>query len=214
MLLAALVCALGLACASPEGTGGGYSYFNRPRGDDSWSYPIARWQAREREAEPVAAPRAVRPPALAGPGTEAPLRGRYQSFLALRRRQLAQEVAAWVQGESRDRYLDDGPVDFWPTFEEALAAPGDDCDGLELLSYHVLRELGFPPGELFRAILHHPRFGQHHMVTLWFETPDDPWVIDPTATVTGSPRRMSEIEDWRPVKVFSETLEYTVRSAR
>ena len=49
------------------------------------------------------------------------------------------------------------------------------------------------------------------MVTLWFETPDDPWVIDPTGAMTLGMPRMSELPEWEPIKVFSEDLEFTVR---
>ena len=49
------------------------------------------------------------------------------------------------------------------------------------------------------------------MVTLWFENPDDPWVIDPTGAMTLGMPRMSELKNWVPIKVFSERLEYTVR---
>ena len=139
-----------------------------------------------------------------------PLRTRYSTFLAFQRRRLAREVSGWIQAEAREWYVEDGPLDVWPAFEETLDADGDDCDGLELLAYNALRQLGFPPEQIFRAILRDVRLDQHHMVTLWFELPDDPWVIDPTGTVTNQMRRMSEIEDWVPLKIFTETLEYTV----
>jgi hypothetical protein len=82
------------------------------------------------------------------------------------------------------------------------------------LAYNALRQLGFPPEQLFRAILRDSRLEQHHMVTLWFELPHDPWVIDPTGTVTEHLRRMSEIADWVPLKIFTETAEYTVGRQR
>ena len=49
------------------------------------------------------------------------------------------------------------------------------------------------------------------MVTLWFESPADPWVIDPPGAMTLGMPRMSELSDWVPIKLFSESLEYTVR---
>jgi hypothetical protein len=202
-LLGVAALALLLGCPAPSGSGG-YRYFEPPDGSDPWSHPIARWQLREGGAP-------------AGPGAAAapaPLGDRYVEFLSARRRALAAEVASWVQQESRGRYADDGAADVWPSFAEVLAAPGEDCDGLELLAYHALRALGFPSQELYRAILRHPSRDAHHMVTLWFETPDDPWVIDPTAAVTAPLRRMSQIPDWVPVKVFSETAEYSVGSGR
>jgi hypothetical protein len=66
---------------------------------------------------------------------------------------------------------------------------------------------------VFRAIVYRPADGQHHMVTLWFEDPADPWVIDPTGAMTTGMPRMSELRDWVPLKVFSETREFTVRAA-
>jgi predicted transglutaminase-like cysteine proteinase len=147
-------------------------------------------------------------------GSPSPLRSRYSTFLAFQRRRLAREVSGWIQAEAREWYVEDGPLDVWPAFEETLDATGDDCDGLELLAYNALRQLGFPPQQLFRAILRDRRLEQHHMVTLWFEVPDDPWVIDPTGTVTDHMRRMSEITDWVPLKIFTETAEYTVGRRR
>jgi len=49
-------------------------------------------------------------------------------------------------------------------------------------------------------------------VTFWFEDPKDPWIIDPTgATATGM-RHLSEVPGWRPLKVFSETAEFSPRA--
>jgi hypothetical protein len=146
-------------------------------------------------------------------GGAASLGARYGDFLSASRRQLVGQVAAWIQSESRARYVDDGPIDVWPSHAETLAADGDDCDGLELLVYRALLELGFPRAEVWRSILRNEESNLHHMVTLWFEVPDDPWVIDPTATITRPPRRMSELEGWIPIKVFSESAEYSVRRA-
>jgi predicted transglutaminase-like cysteine proteinase len=223
-LAAGLALALGSSCASTESPRGRYDYFERPPPHDAWSAPIARWQARERRTratplglQPVRAPAPdALPPveASANPAAPSPLRTRYSTFLAFQRRQLAHDVSSWIQAEAREWYVEDGPLDVWPAFEETLDATGDDCDGLELLAYNALRQLGFPPEQLFRAILRDVRLDQHHMVTLWFELPDDPWVIDPTGTVTEQMRRMSEIVDWVPLKIFTETLEYSVGRRR
>ena len=223
-LAAGLALALGSSCASPERSRGRYSYFGRPELHDAWSAPIARWQARERltrgplrPLQPVRTPAPVAlAPVAASSNLGAPprLRTGYSSFLAFQRRRLAREVSGWIQEEAREWYVEDGPLDVWPAFEEALDAAGDDCDGLELLAYNALRQLGFPPEQLFRAILRDRRLEQHHMVTLWFELPEDPWVIDPTGRVTQQMRRMSEISDWVPLKIFTETAEYTVERPR
>ena len=47
--------------------------------------------------------------------------------------------------------------------------------------------------EVYRAIVFRRSDGQHHMVTFWFEHPDDPWVIDPTGAMTSGMPRMSEM---------------------
>lgn len=139
------------------------------------------------------------------------LRQDWFTFRAEQKRALARNVAGWIQREARDHYLPDGIVDHWATLEETLARNGDDCDGLELLTFHFLLDLGFRQDEVYRAIVHHPADGQHHMVTFWFEDPEDPWVIDPTGAMTSGMPRLSQVAGWVPLKVFGETVEYTVR---
>ena len=136
----------------------------------------------------------------------------FASFRAEQRRAVARQVASWIQGQARSHYVPDGAVDHWATFSETLARGGEDCDGLELLVNHFLRELGFAEAEVYRAIVYRPADGQHHMVTLWFEDAHDPWVIDPTGAMTTGMPHMSELRDWVPLKVFSETREFTVRA--
>lgn len=150
-----------------------------------------------------------RPAAPAAHGDFA-LAERYEAFLEEQRRELAPEVLRWVQTVASERYVDDGPIDRWPTLSELLHSVGDDCDGLELLSYHALRQLGFPPDRVYRAILENPKTRGHHMVTLWFEEPDDPWVLDPTDTISSRMRRLSQVSDWIPLKLFSEDAEFSV----
>ena len=145
---------------------------------------------------------------------EETLRGKYFNFRADRKREIAKEFAAWVQDQAKEHYVADGPIDHWATLEETLHSGGDDCDGLELLTFHGLRDLGFEDNEVFRSIVYRPSDGQHHMVTLWFEDPNDPWVIDPTGAMTTGMPRMSQLPAWVPLKVFSETAEYTVRRGR
>ena len=125
---------------------------------------------------------------------------------------LAREVADWIQSEAKQHYVEDGPVDHWATLEETLQANGDDCDGLELLTYHALRELGFSETEVYRAIVYRASDKQHHMVTLWFEDPHDPWVIDPTGAMTSRMQRMSQIPRWIPIKIFGEDSEFSVHA--
>ena len=117
------------------------------------------------------------------------LKAKYDSFRNERRRALARDLASWIQSQAPQHYVPDGPVDHWATLDETFRRNGDDCDGLELLAYHLLRELGFEDEKVFRAIVYRRSDGQHHMVTLWFEDSDDPWVIDPTGAMTLGIRR-------------------------
>ncbi len=213
---------LGCGCAGTGASGPRYRFFETPDAGDAWTPQISGWQARE-----LAVPdtEMLRPDAAPGDaavseggsgaatGTRGDLRAEYFSFRAERKRQLARDLAGWIQGEAKRHYIPDGPVDHWATLEETLAHNGDDCDGLELLSFHFLLDLGFRPEEVYRAIVFRASDGQHHMVTLWFESPDDPWVIDPTGAMTSGMPHLSELPAWAPLKLFTERAEYTVRSS-
>ena len=191
-------------------TDGDLSYFTAPAPDDPWSRKIRGWQQAEQSAEAAGpAPVGAEPPRV-DPAERGSLRDKYNAFLVERKRKDASELAAWIQEQSRDHYLPDGPVDHWATFEETLRNNGDDCDGLELLAFHMLRELGFQEDEVFRAIVVRPSDGQHHMVTLWFENPKDPWVIDPTGAMTSGMPKMSQVKGWKAIKVFTDKRDYSV----
>ncbi len=207
LLLGALLIAVG-GCRTPIPDDGSLSYFAPPASDDAWSRKIRGWQQREREAKEPASV-AAEPPRV-DPAERGLLRSKYDAFRAQRKRQLASDLAGWIQAQSRDHYVADGAFDHWATFEETFRTNGDDCDGLELLAFHFLRDLGFRDDEVFRAIVVRSADGQHHMVTLWFETPDDPWVIDPTGAMTTGMPRMSEVPGWKPLKVFTESRDFTV----
>jgi hypothetical protein len=196
-----------------------YEYFGAPPQGDAWSPKIRAWQRRERQPAPPGVedtPASVSgsgsaPRAAASPGAD--LRSRYQSFRAEQKRALARQLAAWIQAQARLYYQPDGAVDHWATLSETLARGVEDCDGLELLVNRFLRDAGFRDEEVYRAIVFRPADGQHHMVTLWFEDRADPWVIDPTGAMTTGMPRMSELPDWVPLKVFSESREFSVRTA-
>ena len=218
-VVAGLVLALLWGCASTLGTNRvAYDYFGSPEADDAWSRKIGTWQARE-HAQRVE-DRSPAPAAVAGSGEEdvtgiaagsEDLRAKYESFRHDRKREMARVLASWIQDQARDHYRPDGPVDHWATLDETLSSNGDDCDGLELLTLHLLRDFGFREDEVYRAIVYRKTDGQHHMVTLWFEESQDPWVIDPTGAMTAGMPRMSEVADWVPLKVFSESSDFTVR---
>jgi len=201
---------LGIALGPPA-----YRYFSTPRPDDAWSRKIAQWQQRERDAGAEIELHTPASVAGSGAGDEAAdaagrekLRAKFDAFLAERRRAQAREVADWIQDVAQEHYIADGPVDRWATLEETFRREGDDCDGLELLTYNLLRGLGFGEDEVYRAIVFRRSDGQHHMVTFWFEHADDPWVIDPTGAMTSGMPRMSEMHGWEPIKVFSENRDF------
>ena len=231
-LLGSIGVCIALGCTTVFSETGRYQFFTRPDSSDAWSPKIAAWQQREdldqgsapalvaAEAAPANS-RSEHASAVAralaevdGDGGVEGLRAKYFRFRAERRRDMAGEFADWIQLQAREHYVADGAVDHWATFEETLRGNGDDCDGLELLVYHGLRDLGFSEHEVYRAIVYRPSDGQHHMVTLWFEDPVDPWVLDPTGAMTSSMLLMSELPEWVPLKLFSETAEYTVRRQR
>jgi hypothetical protein len=210
-------CVVGLQGPSSDG----YNYFAQPTPDDAWSRKIRGWQQRERTdsgneglasvAGSSSAPRLPQTDLAAAATGQ--LKQKYAAFRSERRREMALELAAWIQGQAPKHYVADGPIDHWATLEETFRSNGDDCDGLELVTYHLLRELGFGSDEVFRAIVYRRADGQHHMVTLWFEDPEDPWVIDPTGAMTLGMPRMSEVAGWVPLKVFTEQRDFTVRAA-
>jgi len=211
--------ALVLGCVTATGLSAerAFDYFAPPGPHDPWSSKIAGWQSRERNATPEIETHSPASVSVAGsdagaPGANVPLRTKFEAFRADERRSLARRVAEWIQTEAQLHYFPDGKMDHWATLEETLERGGDDCDGLELLVNQALRDLGLAPDEVFRAIVFRPSDGQHHMVTFWFEEKNDPWVIDPTGAMTQGMPRMSELPEWRPLKVFSEQREFTVRA--
>jgi hypothetical protein len=219
--LAMLVLFLGLGwgCATPPPRIPSYDYFSRPDPDDPWSRKIHRWQQRERYDRGEDGFGTLASVAESG-GEDGEsdvvpeqLQDKYEAFRAERKRVLARDVALWIQEQAGQHYVPDGPIDRWATLPETLRRNGDDCDGLELLTYHLLRDLGFDD-EVYRAIIYRRSDGQHHMVTLWFENPEDPWVIDPTGAMTTGMPRMSEVPGWVPLKVFSEDEDFTVERLR
>ncbi len=204
-LLAALVpIAAGCARYTVPETRAGFRYFETPDPYDAWSFKITQWQSRQRSE--------LETTATEGPAGD--LRTRYLHRRSELRRGLARELAAWIQEEAKLHYSEDVGIDHWPTLEEVLVADTDDCDGLELLVHQLLLDLGFPRSQVYRAVVHRPSDDQYHMVTLWFESPDDPWVIDPTGAMLLGMRHMSEVPGWVPLKLFSATEEFSVGHAR
>jgi hypothetical protein len=216
-VLGLAVC-LGWGCAAGLGVSPSYRYFASSPPDDAWAHKIELWQTRERADHDAATTDTLAPVAASAGDSEttaqatSDLRAKYDEFRTERKRALARDLAEWIQDQAKGHYVEDGPIDHWATLEETFRSNGDDCDGLELLVYFLLRDLGFASDEVFRAIVYRNDDMQHHMVTLWFEDTEDPWVIDPTGAMTSGMPRMSEVPGWTPLKVFSEDNNYTVRS--
>jgi hypothetical protein len=214
LALTAAVAAAGCAFQSAN-LWTGYRFFAAPEVGDPWSGKIHAWQARERamgDRERLAsAPASVsgRGAVTSAAAEQGDLRAKYFAFRREQKRELAAQAAAWIQREARSHYLPDGPIDHWATLGETLDKNGEDCDGLELLVYHLLRDMGFRDDEVARAIVLRPSDGQHHMVTLWFESADDPWVIDPTGAMTAGMPLLSQVPGWIPLKLFTETAEFS-----
>jgi len=187
---------------------------------DLWSEKIAEWQLREQGSERrlrtrVLSSRESRRSLASAAGA---LGTEYQDFLRVQRarfavelskkREAARQVVGWIQLQAQQRYLEDGTVDHWASFDELLASAGDDCDGLELMVFHLLRDLGYDEEAVLRAIVYRPSDGLYHMVTLWFEDPVDPWVLDPTGAMTPEMQLLSDQPDWIPVRFFSLNREF------
>jgi hypothetical protein len=209
--LAALAAALG-GCAGLPGPAPRWTWFEPAPEEGAWSGPIARWQARAQDAA-APAPAAVSaapPAAAAGEARPGRLAVAFQRFEVERRRSLASAVAEFVQERARRHFIADGPFDRWATLEEVFAADGDDCDGLALLALALLRDFGFDEAQLFQGIVRRDEDGLHHMVTLWFEDPVDPWVLDPTGALESGLARWSDVEGWQPLAVFTERESFAV----
>ena len=176
-------------------------FVESPR-EDPWNAKIKNWQSRNQLDQQTAAQRPV--------GSE--LGNDYGKFENDLRRKVAADTVLWIQDESRRHYIPDGEVDHWATLSEVIATNGDDCDGLDLMTFDLLRKLGFEKDEIFRSIIVDRETGQHHMVTLWFENGDrtDPWVLDPTGVAASELVRLSAIPKWSPIEIFDEARHYRV----
>lgn len=170
--------------------------------DDPWTHKIEDWQARH-EQDPARQ-------GEVGPN-DSELGREYEQFSRELRQRLVFDTVEWVQERSRKYYRADENYDHWATLGEVVKSGADDCDGLDLLTFVLLRRLGFKTSEIYRSILVEAKSGQHHMVTLWFEDRFDPWVIDPTGAMTSGMPRMSSMTEWVPLKLFSEDVEFSVR---
>ena len=182
-------------------------FFVTASASNPWNQKIQNWQARH-EQDPAA--RADPVPGASGLGQA------YRDFTARMRHDVVAQTVAWVQERSREAYRPDGERDHWATLGEVVERGGDDCDGLDLLTFVLLRRMGFREDEIFRSIVVERGTGQHHMVTLWFDgkSPRDPLVLDPTGVVSTGVARLSEVSDWEPIELFDERAHFAVGTLR
>jgi hypothetical protein len=219
-LATAAVTLLSASCATRAPTPPGLDFFVPAPASDPWNPKINDWQARHGLD---AAQRAVVGGEQPRVGSE--LGERYLEFVSnveqrlgageLRDR-IASDLVTWVQTQSHEYYRADGSEDHWATLGHVIDRGEDDCDGLDLLTFVLLRRLGFGPREIYRAIIVERDTGQHHMVTLWFDADSpaaaaaDPWVLDPTGVVRAQMTRLSEIQGWEPIELFDESAHFRV----
>ena len=202
------ICLTGLALTSCVATGTlpsvALDFFTPAPDENPWNRKIENWQARHHLD-----------PAVRGetPREGSELARAYDEFTRSLRRKIVEDAVTWVQANSREHYRPDGATDHWATLGEVVETNGDDCDGLDLLTFVLLRRMGFDADEIYRAIIVEDGSGQHHMVTLWFERgrTDDPFVLDPTGVVTPKMVRLSAVSDWKPIELFDETAHFAVK---
>jgi len=214
---ALLAVSLAIACAGHPRIDKTFDFFVPARADDPFYPKIADWQSRQRADHLTAAVPAPVPGADDDAGSHpfGLLRVKFEHFLKRHKRDLAQEFTAWSQRQARLHYEPDPETtladDHWPTVEEFFEANGDDCDGVDLIAYALLREAGFRADEIYRLVVRRERDGANHMVTLWFEDPEDPWVIDATGAMTVEMRKFSDLPPgWLPRVMFNEDEAYDV----
>ncbi len=200
-----------------------YDLFVAVAEGDAYAPAIQHWQAESRledlSAEVAELRAKLSGNALPPPGTGdagagvTPLGQAYRGFQSALRRDVVDQTVHWVQQQSGLYYQNDGDLDDWPVLGELLAAGADDCDGMDLLTFSLLRGLGFEQGEIYRAIVRNVRSDLHHIVTLWFEAGrrDDPWLLDSTGEISRAVRPLSAHRDWEPLRLFDERTSFAAR---
>lgn len=208
-----------------------FDFFGQVRpASDPWYEKVGEWQERAQAQHPGVSIRGER--GLAAAMRSELLSRKIGAFEAESRLQLARDISLWSRLIARWHYRFDEvagnpdeplshaerarasqapslEIDHWPTYPELIARNGDDCDGLDLIAYQLLHEFGFERVKIFRAVVMRDYDRANHMVTLWFEDPDDPWVFDATGAVTTELVRFSELNGWTPTSVFNDTDQYS-----
>jgi hypothetical protein len=205
LMVAGIAAAL-MSCAHHPGASTTHrEFFAQAQGDNPWNRKIRNWQDRHQSDT---ADRRGRPRADSAELAEA-----YEEFTQRTRRKVVSDAVRWVQDQSRRYYRSDGDYDHWATLGEVIESGGDDCDGLDLLTFVLLRKLGFQEHEIYRAIVVERTSGQHHMVTLWFQDREsaDPLVLDPTGVVSRDVVALSSVPQWDPIELFDESAHFAVQ---
>lgn len=210
-ILPAVLLALGCATAPPARR---FDFFATQGAADPWPEKVSEWQERERRDRIEDIRVDPESPTVQEANRTGLLHAKLGAFEAEERRVLAGRIVAFSQVEARRHYRHDpsrsAEDDHWPTARELLETNGDDCDGMDLTAYQMMREFGFSQDEVYRAIVRRDRDGRNHMVTLWFEDPRDPWVLDATGAMTRGLARLSKLPGWTPRRIFNDHRQFGV----
>ena len=201
---------LAAGCVSAPAPEISYRFFVGAQPGDVWYDKIRDWQQREVAGDATELLDRAQPDASSGL-----LREKFRAFANEEKRRLAQRFIEWAQDQAMQHYRFDDRQDLdgdeWPTTRDFFDRNGDDCDGIDLISYNLMLDLGFAEREIYRSVIRRDSDGEFHMVTFWFETPDDPWVIDTTGAMTLKMRKLSALPGWTPAVLFNANGHYTVR---
>ena len=120
----------------------------------------------------------------------------------------------FMLGVSKRRYRHDSPADKWPTTAELFnpLLDGEDCDGLELLTYHYLRRVRGEVGT-YRGVFVNRADSTAHMATVVFNasTSRNPYVVDSTGALGARGIKLSDLgEGWELEFFFDEKNVYTL----
>lgn len=209
--LPAVLVALGCATTPPARH---FDFFAAQAGGDPWQQKVVDWQERERRDRIEDIQVDPESPTIQAAKATGMLHAKLGAFEAEERRVLAARIVAFSQIEARRHYRHDASRaaedDHWPTARELLVQNGDDCDGMDLTAYQMMREFGFSQDDVYRAIVRRDRDGRNHMVTLWFEDPRDPWVLDATGAMSRGMARLSKLPGWTPRRIFNDHRQFGV----
>jgi hypothetical protein len=210
-ILPAVLFALACATAPPARR---FDFFASQESSDPWPEKVTDWQERERRDRIENIRVDPERPTSKEAQRSGLLHAKLGAFEAEERRVLAARIVAFSQVEARRHYRHDASRaaedDHWPTARELLETNGDDCDGMDLTAYQMLREFGFPEDEVYRAVVRRDSDGRNHMVTLWFEDRRDPWVLDATGAMSAGLATLSRLPGWTPRRIFNSHRQFGV----